>query len=492
MPTPHDMPPVGLDELDFFDDSMTYLIPGSEGMQDFLDLQDEDSFDLGASPIDEFPALALPIAVHPTAEALAAVGGDLSFLKADPGSPSSVISSSSSSSAGMLLEAPNQHLVVPHQPALLTAAAVAGMPDILGSSTGGGPMKRAKRGRNGELEKVPIDPRVMAEEVVKKQKRMMKNRESASLSRQRKKMYMEKLEREIKDHITEKDQLRARVDVLEKENEALRTENERLRAGAGILTTNSSLATKAGACVFVVLFCFAMFGMPSLSSSPKLMPSYPVSAPSAGSFAASATGRTLLSIPSIGHVQQQDERQQQRQQVPSLGASSAIAPVVHHETPVVVEKRRQQEEDLDAWIREHEDRLTARMNESTVAVPRRHRSQRTKAISTDLAVSEDDISFSLDTPVFRMDESLRPFMFKSFQRRADTSYMFCTEVQVVSAVRQPDQGRHRLSLVMPTPQTKPNLLQANATDFVQVDCEVTQYRLVHPFANLTTTEPISV
>jgi chromosome segregation ATPase len=107
----------------------------------------------------------------------------------------------------------------------------------------------------------------MEEKDLRRQRRLIKNRESASLSRQRRKEHMDDLEVQVAGLNAENDQLKARVEQLSAENVALRERlhyyegkeqspslGERFRkltkVNASPFSTKSSAAT-AGACLAV-------------------------------------------------------------------------------------------------------------------------------------------------------------------------------------------------------------------------------------------------
>lgn len=112
------------------------------------------------------------------------------------------------------------------------------------------------------------------EKQLKKQRRLIKNRESAQLSRQRKKKYIEGLEMKVNELSTENEKLRSLVETLSRDNTNLRTEVTHLNQ---VIATNSSgekpvltntktklipknltRNIKAGVTMFLVLFSFGL------------------------------------------------------------------------------------------------------------------------------------------------------------------------------------------------------------------------------------------
>lgn len=115
----------------------------------------------------------------------------------------------------------------------------------------------AGSGPGGDGAEGPDDDRTM-----KRQRRLMKNRESAQLSRQRKKVYVEELEKKVAQLQRSNDDLAKKNAVLTKDNVALREEvvrlAQQLRGGQPRPLSASKSAKAAGVCLLVVLFSFGI------------------------------------------------------------------------------------------------------------------------------------------------------------------------------------------------------------------------------------------
>jgi len=140
----------------------------------------------------------------------------------------------------------------------------------------------------------PLTP--AEEKDLRRQRRLIKNRESASLSRQRRKEHIDVLELQVSNLQAENDQLKAQVQYLSAENVALK---ERLRQPGGrreapqspslterlkkLTKVNASpfsaksSAAAAGACLAIVLFSFGLlFNAPLGPEMAPLMTTQPL------------------------------------------------------------------------------------------------------------------------------------------------------------------------------------------------------------------------
>jgi len=118
----------------------------------------------------------------------------------------------------------------------------------------------------------PLTPE--EEKQLKKQRRLIKNRESAQLSRQKKKQYVEDLEKTVQSLRSENNALNEQVGNLTLRNQQLEEQVTYLKScfdNKQLLSSNDNLFNKksaatAGLCMFVVLFSF---GLLFSASSPQ-------------------------------------------------------------------------------------------------------------------------------------------------------------------------------------------------------------------------------
>jgi regulator of replication initiation timing len=101
---------------------------------------------------------------------------------------------------------------------------------------------------------------------VKRQRRLIKNRESAQLSRMRKKLYMDDLEKKVAVLTQDNDLLTKRVESLVHENTRLTEQVCKLtnmmkqnQTQRRSMTHGNGAAKTAGVCMLMILFSFGLF-----------------------------------------------------------------------------------------------------------------------------------------------------------------------------------------------------------------------------------------
>jgi len=258
----------------------------------------------------------------------------------------------------------------------------------------------------------------LEEQSAKKQRRMLKNRESACLSRKRKKEYVETLEKQVSDSAHERESMINRISALENENARLKLELDEYRAGRkprNPVTTAAATTT----CVLAFLALFSLFASPT---APPALPT--------ASRALAPLGRPLKPV------------------------ESSVSQAVQ----LRVSAQETRVDDMEAWRQLQRAKLLDSETENT---------------STDVTLPSAEQNSTM-LPVFRLSADYNAAMLHSLQRRPDTAYVLCTEVRVLSASSPSDTPR--LSLIMPAPriQTPAKNETLFTGDAVQIDCDILQ------------------
>jgi len=182
------------------------------------------------------------------------------------------------------------------------------------------------------------------EKQLKRQKRLIKNRESAQLSRQRKKHYVEELEAQVKALTAENQQLQTQMRQMSTKAQELQSQviywrglsqQDQLAVVEDNKLFNSKNTAKAGLCMLVILFSFGLF---MNTMPPHDTTALGLKAPSSSLY----TGRTLHSLPDA-HVVDAEEITLKRgpefvQDLPSakrakVGEEGVIAPCPANDEP---------------------------------------------------------------------------------------------------------------------------------------------------------------
>lgn len=361
----------------------------------------------------------------------------------------------------------------------------------------------ASKVENGFDSPSPYASEEVDELFLKKQRRMMKNRESASLSRLRKKEFVDTLEQELHDVKNERDNLKKSLQESQAENYRLREELNQLRARSSSekpsAWATSSITT--GTSVFMIcLFCFSFFTAPGsfLASRPLLHPP---------SDSLHTPGRTLLEVP-VSDVQlswrTDISKEPAVRSVPALSphrlvraeentgvirSSGAVAvPRTHHmsteETITALGNATRKLTVYEKKMAQMLSQINSSMDEDGFEGSR------------ELAHVTADADGYLALPTYKIGHAFRLPLLSQVHRRADTSYFYCTEVQPMFASTSPPSGsKTRVSLLMPLPSTTGSPVSDeplnedydNMKSILQVDCSVIATNSYHIRSNTSAT-----
>ncbi|XP_047501674.1 cyclic AMP-dependent transcription factor ATF-6 alpha-like isoform X3 [Penaeus chinensis] len=342
---------------------------------------------------------------------------------------------------------------------------------------------------------------------LKRQQRMIKNRESASLSRKKKKEYVTALEGNITDLQNENKRLKEDNIRLQQKVSSLESECASLRHALG-----RSPSRKTTTALFAIIFLLSLNLGPltgiflsnesRLSSLKRMMQGVEPSSLGTG-----FKHRSLLWA---------DEKQASAEEgtIPNLNTNtSSMCPMYINATESL-----RLETELRGWFenkmdkkknsnqrpllshpktREGRNRLKQHKNVGepsqklskqvgnevwNALVPPQQPSNKPAPLYHYVHYVEPSTSTEEDTSVMATVPRLTSFL-EAIQRRDDTYYVvsFSPDHLLVPATARNDSARPRMSLLMPTPQSMNDSLAPppNNVALMQIDCEVMHTRLVH-------------
>ncbi|XP_058027631.1 cyclic AMP-dependent transcription factor ATF-6 beta isoform X1 [Ahaetulla prasina] len=330
--------------------------------------------------------------------------------------------------------------------------------------------------------------------VLKRQQRMIKNRESACQSRRKKKEYLQGLESRLREALAE--------------NERLRRENATLRRRLdGVLDENSDLKFGSGnrkvICVMVVLLFIAFnFGPVSITKQKVADMSQPKQEPESG-----PGQRHLLSI--TQETLEMPEEEQEEQQEETLARPGK--PQFRNLSAPFSEMKDLMLRDLDELFlasdcRQFNRTESLRLADELSGWVRRHQINRRKPLQTRKAAQGSQEKpqkkppspshyVPATPPKYPEGDSLRQLQvyqhpdhtehdfMDAIDRREDTFYVvsFRRDHLLLPAISHNKTSRPKMSLVMPAMALNETLYGSSLgyEVMMQVDCEVMDTRVIH-------------
>ncbi|XP_044258357.1 cyclic AMP-dependent transcription factor ATF-6 alpha [Tribolium madens] len=304
-----------------------------------------------------------------------------------------------------------------------------------------------------------IDPKIL-----KRHQRKIKNRESACLSRKKKKDYLTSLENQVKELTTENQQLKL-------ENQQLK---ERLKKYESKPSQNSNIKTSIVLCMFLFSVAFNLdyvrnpfFAKNQANlikdNSPKVLDNH---------------GRKLLWAPGV------EEKN-----------SSSFSPFSMCPASINQTESARLALELERWIGKpkevHENvspnatRLSVPNNKSRSLRKKKAKKYETPFISTMYDTQSVAKKLSVETnkelQVFSpTPEQLYSEFFEAINRQDDTFYVvsFSDHHMLLPALHHNKTRRPKMSLIMPSVLPSENTTQPSLVPLMQIDCEVLDTRLI--------------
>uniref|UniRef100_G1Q537 Activating transcription factor 6 beta n=2 Tax=Myotis lucifugus TaxID=59463 RepID=G1Q537_MYOLU len=333
--------------------------------------------------------------------------------------------------------------------------------------------------------------------LLKRQQRMIKNRESACQSRRKKKEYLQGLEARLQAVLADNQQLRRENAALRRRLEALWTENSELKLGSG---------NRKVVCIVVFLLFIAFnFGPVSISEPPAA----PVSPRMSMSGEEPRPRRHLLEFSAqlpVREVQSlQDPSQGPQEPQPSLegrpsfrnltalpgGAAELLLPGLdqlflssdcrHFNR---TESLRLADE-LSGWVQRHQrGRRKAPRRAQERQKSQRRKLPPVKAVPTQPPGPPERDSVG-QLQLYRHPDRSQPEFLDAIDRREDTFYVvsFRRDHLLLPAISHNKTSRPKMSLVMPAMAPNETLSGRGAPgdyeEMMQIECEVMDTRVIH-------------
>ncbi|XP_070177168.1 cyclic AMP-dependent transcription factor ATF-6 beta-like isoform X2 [Littorina saxatilis] len=337
----------------------------------------------------------------------------------------------------------------------------------------------------------------------KRQQRMIKNRESASLSRKRKKEYLSTLEDQMKEYNAQNEQLRMENETLKSKVQQLQDENCKLRQKAGLTPPKKMVLLMA--CLF---FTFNFGSFSSLLMSDSGTPSQQ----GWQSASSAAKGRHLLSLPDNSdnsdagsnqdkggerrwgaeqarHALQFDRELRTLLRAGMLNESMVAA----HFCPIYFNSTESSRlaEQLRGWMIREEEVKQKKQTPKAAKAPRK----KYPPVNTLKAAMQahydkhfEDTAYSASRRTYEMQifqhNDPRQKLLNAIPRRNDTFYVlsFNTDYFLVPAIAHNKTARPRMSLVMPVMSgTLNDTMQPpeGSIGMMQINCEIVNTELIH-------------
>ncbi|XP_063522137.1 cyclic AMP-dependent transcription factor ATF-6 beta isoform X7 [Pongo pygmaeus] len=296
--------------------------------------------------------------------------------------------------------------------------------------------------------------------LLKRQQRMIKNRESACQSRRKKKEYLQGLEARLQAVLADNQQLRRENAALRRRLEALLAENSELKLGSG---------NRKVVCIMVFLLFIAFnFGPVSISEPP----SAPIS-------------------PWMNKGEPQPRRHLLgfSEQEPVHGVEplqgSSQGPKEPQPSPTDQPSFRLADE-LSGWVQRHQRgrrKIPQRAQERQKSQPRK-KSPPVKAVPIQPPGPPERDSVG-QLQLYRHPDRSQPAFLDAIDRREDTFYVvsFRRDHLLLPAISHNKTSRPKMSLVMPAMAPNETLSGRGAPgdyeEMMQIECEVMDTRVIH-------------
>ncbi|KAM4022029.1 cyclic AMP-dependent transcription factor ATF-6 alpha isoform 2-T2 [Anomaloglossus baeobatrachus] len=318
--------------------------------------------------------------------------------------------------------------------------------------------------------------------VMRRQQRMIKNRESAFQSRRKKKEYMQGLEMRLRAALSENERLQKENGSLQKLLEEVVSENQKLKV----------TAPKRRAVCLMMFAAFLMINFNPLS----------ILEPNPGPFDVEVSpvrpsSRHLLEFsPGKMNIQDRDISQHDRRPENPISSEKALMvvkedPLIYIPPPLPCRPHVNQTEslrinqELRGWVHRHEvEQTKSRRIPST---QRARPAQKSSGKDGTQLVTMQYTETSLKNPVnelqiyYSSPRSYQEFL-EAIRRRGDTFYIvsFRRDHLLLPATNRNKTSRPKMSIILPSTNVNENVINEQEYEvMMQIDCEVMDTRILH-------------
>ncbi|CAG5861545.1 unnamed protein product [Menidia menidia] len=310
-----------------------------------------------------------------------------------------------------------------------------------------------------------------------RQQRMIKNRESASLSRKKKKEYLLSLEARLKVALFENNALKCENGTLKKQLESLLSENTVLKATA---------PKKRAVCLMVVLvFLVLNVGPTSLFQGGSKLIVTPMQHGGRHLLGFSSEVENELTIrPQTGGWPSEDKALMVVKDPTFLRPPPPCKPLVNRTKCIELAH------ELRGWIHRHEVQHTKsrHMNNSnnkparTILKTENMESESAQIVTVQYAENTEKKNPGSELQVYYAPQDVYSDFFDELNRRPDTFYVvsFRRDHLLLPATNHNKGSRPKMSLVLPAMNINDKIIRDKEFEvMMQIDCEVSDTRILH-------------